>query len=222
MISNKISLIVNSINSNLKLRIIDSNNVLFAQNINVEKNLTENIANIISDFIFKSKITFDKIDKFICCNGFGSFTSVRTGVSFIKGLALDKSAFGFDYDEYLRFAIFNRYKYSKIVILFNIGREMPFVCMFQNQKYYLKPFLLDSYDYFNDFKDFEIFTDCKSFINDKIKITYLDGNIINDESLVSFINYNDFANLKPANAKYVLQSYAQVPKKSKYYVDLNE
>ena len=183
----------------------------------IGKFYNEQIASTVSKFFSDFNININLIDCFIACNGFGSFTSIRVGGAFIKGLAFDKKYFGFDYSQYLNFIAVSQLNSMKNAVLCDIGRKMPVACFFDGFNSVRKPLLIDESN-IEILLDYNVFSQCDySFIKSSLL-----GDFINSESLVDFLCYDNNAFLVDLKPKYLENSYAEIPKKSKYYVNLNE
>ena len=85
-------LLLDTSSSNVLIALIDNNKIVYEYNKKVDTDLASKILTIIDSGLKECNNTIQDIDKIFVCNGPGSFTGIRVGVTVAKNIAwaLDK------------------------------------------------------------------------------------------------------------------------------------
>lgn len=101
---------------------------------------TQNIIDSVTFLLNKLKIDVKEIKGIIVNRGPGSFTGLRIGLSFAKGLSLANNAFIIGFDTFILYAHSKLTPFKYIATLIDAGRNEIYAQFFLNEVNDLKPF----------------------------------------------------------------------------------
>ncbi len=164
------------------------NNIFFMKEINTKKNISEIMFNEIFEFFKSSKKDIKKLKKIYILTGPGSFTGIRSSLTFAKtlGIKLKLDIFGLSKFEFLNFSEQDGNLRKNRVILLHFKDNKFFIQPFNNYKPIGKSKLI------NIEKKQLIFDKKTSYIYDnKILRNYIDKEVLLKlKNNFRIVNYN--------------------------------
>lgn len=136
---------------NFSLAVSDQDKILHYRNVKLNKVLSSSIIPSIRRILDQSGLSLKQIDGFAVGLGPGSFTSLRVGLSTVKGLALQKPVVGIPSLDILAMNVMQEKgsPVSQICTLSDAKRRLVYACLYQRQGNQIKricPYLLTDID----------------------------------------------------------------------------
>tara|TARA_B100001013_G_C24476501_1_gene389535 strand:- start:94 stop:735 length:642 start_codon:yes stop_codon:yes gene_type:complete len=184
-----------------KFVIIDNNKVVKTLYI-LDHNETK-----ISDSIHKKILKYQKknnilnfLDYLVICNGPGSYTSLRVGMSFMLGISYSKKIpiYGLSCIDLLSRSIVEK-DFGKTILIISSANNQNFICLPSNKKYYK----YDTYNINNEylFKNVNLNVYSKCISNYTLSTKIKEKILINIEYLEYKKIENNFINYLPIDLK---------------------
>jgi len=122
----------------LSLAVLKGQNIAASINIEIDKSLSDVIIDKIKLVLSKAKVPLEKVDGFIVGLGPGSFTSLRVGLSTIKGLVFSKRNFLVGIPSLDALALGSHNGKIHICVIQDARRGLVYTCFYQNKNSNLK------------------------------------------------------------------------------------